>query len=112
MAVTETEKKLFRLLLENPQAVMPSRPHGYPTDNSVIERAEIAYRIKNDEEIKYGKINDIPDDVMKDVFEYWKGYYPSWYIDRIKDPRALKLARKTGFVTEKEAAEHLFSTVN
>ncbi len=112
MVVTENEKKLFRLLVERPDAIMPSRPHGHPTDNSVIERAEIAYQIKNVGEIKYGKINDIPDDIMKDVFEYWKGYYPCPYLDKIKDPRALKLAREAGFMTEKEELKYAISMVN
>lgn len=98
-----SKNEFLGLLTKRPEVVMPNKPHSYPTDESILRDAKTIHYRRGDGEINYKDLGEVPDDIMKGVFEDWKSHFPSWYIDNLKDERAIKIAKETGLMSEKEA---------
>ena len=100
IVMDDSKKEFIGLITETPNVVMPNKPHSYPTDESILRDARTVHYRRGDGKISYNSLDEVPDHIMKSVFEDWKNHFPCWYIDDLKDERAIRIAKKMGLTTE------------
>ena len=100
------EKVLLELMRKRKVIYYDSdKPPNFPDDEYVLLAANRIYRRKTKNfEKKYGDLDEVPDEILKKVFEEMKeksSRGAQWYLDKIDYKRAKKIGEECGLEYKK-----------